>query len=311
MTFKTDDRVFETSSTAGTGDYTLDGAQVGFTAFSGMGANNLCPYYATDDTNWEVGIGTILTGPAKLQRTKVLRSSNADAAVNWGAGTRKLRCGLPAAMAVPRVLSKSVAGGVDVALTQDEQRRDVLILTGALTGNINVTVDATPWVWKVINNTTGAYSLTLKVTGLTGRKIQQGSSLSAYCDGTDVFGVDALGIKIGAFTRDMTLASGSQSITGLGFKPRAVIFFAGDPSSAADNAVIGFDDGSNPSGLVNLNAISAGRWFAPAVSIYLLQGGGTSQTASISSLDSDGFTLGWTKTGAPTGTMTIRYLAIR
>ena len=186
MTFKTDDRVYETSVTTGTGDYTLDGAVVGFTTFAGMGANNLCPYFATDDTNWEVGIGTILTGPARLQRTSVLRSSNADAAVNWAAGTRKLRCGLPAKMAIPRILSKSVAGNVDVALTQDEQRRDQLVLTGALTGNINVTVDATPWRWSVYNNTSGAYTLKVKTTGGAGVFVPQGGRMLLECDGADV-----------------------------------------------------------------------------------------------------------------------------
>lgn len=186
MTFKTDDRVYETSTTTGTGEYTLDGAVVGFTTFAGMGANNLCPYFATDDTNWEVGIGTILTGPARLQRTTVLRSSNADAAVNWAAGTRKLRCGLPAKMAIPRTLSKSVAGSADVALTQDEQRRDQLVFTGALTGNINVTVDATPWRWSIYNNTSGNYTLKVKTSGGTGVFIPQGQRVVLECDGTNV-----------------------------------------------------------------------------------------------------------------------------
>lgn len=187
--FKTDDRVYETSTTTGTGDYTLDGAVVGFTTFAGMGANNLCPYFATDDTNWEVGIGTILTGPARLQRTTVLRSSNADAAVNWAAGTRKIRCGLPAKMAIPRALSKSVAGAADVALTQDEQRRDQLVLTGVLTGNINVTVDATPWRWSVYNNTTGDFTLKLKTTAGAGVFVPRGGRMVLECDGVDVVDV--------------------------------------------------------------------------------------------------------------------------
>ncbi len=60
MTFKTADRVFERSVTTGAGDYALGGAEVGFRPFNVMGAGNTCPYFATDDTNWEVGIGTIL-----------------------------------------------------------------------------------------------------------------------------------------------------------------------------------------------------------------------------------------------------------
>ena len=186
MTFKTDDRVFEMSITTGVGSYVLDGAQVGFSAFAGMGAGNDCPFFATDGINFEVGIGTILTGPNRLQRTTILRSSNADAAVNWGAGTRKIYCCLPAAMAFPRLLSKSVAGGVDVALTSDEQRRRILIFTGVLTGNINVTVDATPWDWIVYNNTSGAYSLTLKTTAGTGIAVAQGTRTPLECDGTNV-----------------------------------------------------------------------------------------------------------------------------
>lgn len=186
MTFKTDDRIFETSITTGTGTYTLDGAQTGFQAFSVLSANNDCAYFATDDTNWEVGIGTVLTGPARLQRTAILASSNSDAAVDWGAGTRKIRCGLPAAMAIPRTMSKSVAGSADVTLTQNEQRRDQLVLTGALTGNINVIVDATPWRWSVYNNTSGAYTLKVKTSGGTGIFVPQGSRTVLECDGTNV-----------------------------------------------------------------------------------------------------------------------------
>lgn len=96
MTFTADDRVFETSTTIGTGTYALDGAQSGFIAFAGMGNNNTCWYFATNDTDWEVGIGTVLTGPNRLARTTILRSSNANAAVSWAAGTRKIRCGMPA-----------------------------------------------------------------------------------------------------------------------------------------------------------------------------------------------------------------------
>jgi hypothetical protein len=186
MTFKTADRIYETSVTTGTGTYTLDGAVTGFQAFSTLSNGNTCSYFATDDLNWEIGIGTVGTGPNTLARTTILASSNAGAAVNWGAGTRKIRCGLPASMAIPRTQSKSVAGSSNVALTQDEQRRDYIELTGALTGNIDVTVDATPWKWVVYNNTTGDFTITFKVTGQTGTVIARGERRDLYCDGTDV-----------------------------------------------------------------------------------------------------------------------------
>ncbi len=187
MTFKTDDRVFETSETTGNGEYTLAGAQVGFQSFSVMGAGNLCPYAATDDVDWETGIGTILAAPARLARTTVLSSSNGGAAIVWGVGTKKIRCSPLAGLAVPRTLSKDVAGGAGTTvLTQDEQRRQILIFTGALTGNRVIEVDQTPWSWEVVNDTTGNFTLVLKVAGQPGAEFYQGRATRAACTGVDV-----------------------------------------------------------------------------------------------------------------------------
>jgi hypothetical protein len=86
------DRVKETSTTTGTGTYSLAGAVTGFRTFvAGVGSGNTCYYVATDGTNWEVGLGTVTdASPDTLARTRIIKSSNADAAVNWAAGTRDL-----------------------------------------------------------------------------------------------------------------------------------------------------------------------------------------------------------------------------
>jgi microcystin-dependent protein len=186
--FKADDRVRETSVTVGGGTYTLAGAPAGFQAFSSLGANAYVPYFSTDDVNWETGIGQVLTAPDRLSRITILASSNADAAVNWGATTKKIRCGMPALMAFPRTLSKDVNGAGTVVLDQNEQRRDILIFTGALTGDRVIEVDAdTPWRWAaIINNTTGLFKLTVRATGQTGAEFYQGRATPAVHDGTDV-----------------------------------------------------------------------------------------------------------------------------
>lgn len=90
-------RVKETSTTTGLGAYSLAGAATGFQTFvAGVGNGGLCAYEADDGTNWEVGIGTVTAGgPDTLARTAILQSSNADAAVNWGAGTKTLIVTLP------------------------------------------------------------------------------------------------------------------------------------------------------------------------------------------------------------------------
>lgn len=92
------DRVKETTTTTGTGTYSLAGAADGYQAFSDAFATTDEVYYCVEDgTDWEVGIGTLTTGtPWTLARTSILASSNADAAVNWAAGTKNVFCTVPA-----------------------------------------------------------------------------------------------------------------------------------------------------------------------------------------------------------------------
>jgi len=98
MAFKIADRVFETSTTQGTGALNLEGAVSGFQSFLvGIGDGNETYYVIDDGANWEVGIGTISAGsPDTLSRDTILESSNSDAAVNWGSGTRNVRLSIPA-----------------------------------------------------------------------------------------------------------------------------------------------------------------------------------------------------------------------
>lgn len=107
------DRAKETSTTTGTGTYTLAGAVTGFEAFStAVGNGNTCYYCATDNTDWEVGLGTYTSAGTTLARTTILASSNSDAAVNWGAGTREIFVTVPAAIESSR---PTVSATVDVS----------------------------------------------------------------------------------------------------------------------------------------------------------------------------------------------------
>jgi hypothetical protein len=93
MAFVLADWVWETTTTTGTGAVTLGGAVTGYRAFSSQLANaDTCYYSMWDGTDFEEGLGTYTSAGNTLTRTTVYRSTNAGAAVNWGAGTRQIVC---------------------------------------------------------------------------------------------------------------------------------------------------------------------------------------------------------------------------
>lgn len=86
------------------------------------------------------------------------------------------------------VLAKSVAGGVDVVLTDLECENGILKLTGAITANINVIVKSSPTrKWIIENATTGAFALTVKTAAGTGVVFTQGYNALVWTDGTNVY----------------------------------------------------------------------------------------------------------------------------
>lgn len=84
------DRVKETTTTTGTGSYTLAGAATGYRTFNaGIGTSSVCEYCCTNGTDWEIGQGA-LSASTTLDRTVILASSNAGAAVSWAAGSKDI-----------------------------------------------------------------------------------------------------------------------------------------------------------------------------------------------------------------------------
>jgi len=101
MALTISDRIKETSNTTGTGTYTLAGAVTGFETFTANLSNSDTTYYCcTDNTDFEVGLGTFTSSGTTLARTTILASSNSNNAVSWSSGTRTLFCTLPAAKTV-------------------------------------------------------------------------------------------------------------------------------------------------------------------------------------------------------------------
>lgn len=96
------DRVKETSTTTGTGTFTLAGAMTGFQSFSAIGNGNTTFYTIAlqGGSEWEVGIGTYTSSGTTLSRDTILSSSNSGNAVNFSAGTKEVFVTYPSERAI-------------------------------------------------------------------------------------------------------------------------------------------------------------------------------------------------------------------
>ena len=126
----------------------------------------------------------------------------------------------------------------------------------------------------------------------------------------------SLSVKVGSFTRDMTLASGTQAVTGVGFKPRAVLFLANVNNTGQASIGIGClpNTATGPFSSVSLNsrtATSPGTWSTNSGTVFAYQGASDFYNGNLSDFDSDGFTMNWTKTGTTTGTLEVNYIAFQ
>ena len=132
MALVLNDRVKETSTTTGTGTFSLGGAVDGFESFVTGIANSNTTYYAAvnrDANEFEVGIGTVTdASPDTLARTTIISSSNSDSAVDFSAGTKDIFTTLPASKVVFEDASNDVTIG------------GALALSGAITGATNITL---------------------------------------------------------------------------------------------------------------------------------------------------------------------------
>jgi hypothetical protein len=104
MALVINDRVKETSTTTGTGTFSLAGAATGFETFvAGIATGNTTYYtiFNQGTTEWEVGLGTVTDAtPDTLSRTTIYSSSNSDSAVDFAGGTKDVFCTLPASRTV-------------------------------------------------------------------------------------------------------------------------------------------------------------------------------------------------------------------
>lgn len=164
-----------------------------------------------------------------------------------------------------------------------------------------------PGVVDMLNEFMGAFGRIQTATD--GQVLTYDSTVKEYLPETPATGLTAFSKKIGSFTIDTSTATGTQAVTGVGFQPQLLLLVA--CQSGSNEVSIGVSDGTSKWSMAY--DVAGSSWVtSTSYSIQDLQGAPTHKyEGTVSALGADGFTVSWTKTGSPTGTLTVLYFALR
>lgn len=218
MAFVTADRVRDTSTTAGSGSFSVSGtAPTGYRTFSAVLSVSDTFYYSIQHqtlNEWEVGLGTYSSANT-FARTTIYSSSNAGSAVTFSAGTKDVFI----TMAASRTPQLDASGNVTPA-TGTYTRTTITATAGQTSFTANYTVN---YVQVYVN---GILLNSADYTATTGTTVVLASAAAAG----DI--IDVFAINIGTFTGGVTITgtptngqiatwTGSTSIQGTTILPTA------------------------------------------------------------------------------------------
>ena len=179
-------------------------------------------------------------------------------------------------------LVKSIAGGAgDTTLTAAEARADSIRLTGAITGNRTVTLPAVPWAKVFYNDTSGAFTVTVKTSSVGSPipatfAITQGKTAVLWSDGEHVHSAttDTAAFGLGTMATQnanaVAITGGAIDGTVIGGTTRA----AGSFTTINGNGAITLGDNAADTLLVTTNAMvvtAAGEVTMPLQPVFLAQ----------------------------------------
>jgi hypothetical protein len=113
-----------------------------------------------------------------------------DQANAWG-NTTNTNLGTLIEQAVSGYVTQTINDGADTVITipngaSGTARNMYIEMTGALTAVRNMVVPSNKKLYFIYNNTTGGYSVTVKVSGQTGIVVPNGKKMILVSDGTDI-----------------------------------------------------------------------------------------------------------------------------
>lgn len=248
------DRVAETTTTTGTGTVTLAGAKTGYQAFTTAFSTGAKVYYCiTDNTNWEVGVGTFTTAGTTLSRDSIFASSNAGAAVNWGAGSKDVFCTAPmqSVVGAPRLQAKTGA----YTVVASDNGSIINCTSGAFTVSLTAAATLgsgfTCWIWNTSNTTSDAITIdpnsSETIDGVSTLILRRGEGMQVVCDGANWLTGDKRVMR--GYAENIAQADARPIATG----SRAIAL--GHGSTASGSASFAFGNGATAS---STNAVAIG-----------------------------------------------------
>lgn len=135
------DRVLETTTTTGTGNFALGGTSPGYQAFASVAAVGDTFYYAAyavdssgvPSGDWETGTGTFAAGD-QIARS-ALESSNAGALVNFAAGNK--------IVIIAQIAAAAAGGGGGISSTIVDTPAGTSMANGGTTGDFTIPISLT------------------------------------------------------------------------------------------------------------------------------------------------------------------------
>lgn len=269
------DRAQETTTTSGTGTYTLAGAVTSFQSFAGVGDGNTCYYGATDGADWEVGLGTYTASGTTLARTTVLASSNGGAAVSWSGATKNIWVDTPALFFTGLV---TAAGSLSPTANDGKALGTAALSWADLFGATGFTINFANGDWVATHSTgivtvgTGDFRITTagtnsaSVVTVGGTQTLTNKTLTSPTLTTPVLGTPASGVMTNATGTATGLTSGVTNAL----------------KSATTNVDVSAATAPTSGQVLTATGASAATWQTPAS--YTLLGTLTTTSGSTQSL---------------------------
>jgi len=275
-------RVAETSTTTGTGAFTLSGALTGHQRFSAVCATSDTTEYVivAENGTWEEGFGTYSSANT-LTRTTVSGSSNAGAAVNFAAGNKTVLMTPQASRVggIPRssaLMKGDGAGALSAASAGTDYQAAITasgVLKGAGSGSVSAATAGTDYL--------------APPSGTSILKANSGGALANAAAGTD-YASPSQTFYIGTTQVAINRASSALTLDGITLTDPAIVgAIVEDVYTISDGASVDI----NPSnGSIQLWTLGASR--TPTATNFAA---GESVTLMI--LDGTAYTVTWTTIG--------------